>query len=142
MDIAKMTNKELLELVNIKQGLNRFYLYPELAKRASSSSEIEDILFEDIANKEKRNMELSPRGSIIKMAWIPLLELLLNSDESIKRKLKGTLKTWSDEEINSLRLYLKKHPDQLIIYKLKAREVEINNNKSIRISRMVSQSNN
>lgn len=114
MDITKITNKELLELVNIKDGLNRFYLYPELARRASSCSEIEDILFEDITNKEKRNMELSPRGSIIKLAWIPLIELLLNSDESIKRKLKDTLKTWSDEEINSLRLYLKKHPDQLI----------------------------
>lgn len=59
-------------------------------------------------------MVLSLRGSIIKQSWIPVIELLLNSDESIKRKLKGTLKTWSDEEINSLRLYLKKYPDYLL----------------------------
>ena len=113
MYIKEITDKELLELADSQQGLNRFYLYRELSKRASSNKEIKETLFRDIVDKDKLKMDLSPRGSIMKLSWIPVIEILLNSSNSIKKELKELINTWPDDELESLKLYLKNNPEEL-----------------------------
>lgn len=113
MELEKLNDEEIIKLAESSEGMRRFYLYPELAKRASNEK-IREILFNDILDKEKRQMDLSPRGGIIKLAWMPLLEILRQTDNSIKSELKSLLESWSESELENLKFYLKGEPELLV----------------------------
>ena len=113
MEIEKLNDLEILELAEQKHGIMRMYLYPELAKR-TSNVKIKNLLFRDIVDKEKLEIRISPRGGIIKLAWMPLIEILRQTDNSTKSEIKSLLESWSESELENFKFYLKDEPEWLV----------------------------
>lgn len=104
-----ISDEEIINEFKNPVKYKRAHLYSIMAMRANENPLVKTYLFEIIKDKEKREKLFV--GSIIH-AWLPVLHILQNGNNQIKKEMKLILgETWSEEEKRLFLNYVKKHAD-------------------------------
>ncbi len=97
------TNEEIKRAINGAKVINVNY-YPVLAKRASQDVFFENFLLTELDRKE--NLEEKFFG-FIKIAWLPLISIIENSDKALIAKSLAVFNKWPKSEKENFLNYVK-----------------------------------
>lgn len=106
----KKTSQEIKKEIEGKKKINVNY-YPIMAKRAQEDSFFKDFLIKEIDSKE--NLEEKFFG-IVKVAWIPLISIIENSNHQLIEQAIKVFKNWPQKEKENLISYL--HENEIVKY--------------------------
>lgn len=109
ISIELLSNEQLLHEYHLDpNGIGKSNYYAILARRASTSKAILDLLLNIVASEEARNEQAM--GFIMK-AWLPVIFLLKEGDDDVISQLCEKLKHWTFDELEDLKSYLKSDLD-------------------------------
>lgn len=105
-----LSNEQLLREYLDPKGMGKWNYYALLARRASKSQKILDILLDIIVSEKARSEQAM--GFIVH-AWLPAIFILKDGDEKTVSYLCEKLRCWTRDEIADFKFYLKSDPDML-----------------------------
>lgn len=103
-----LSNEELLKEYLDPKGVGKWNYYALLARRASISQEILDLLLDIVASEKARNEQAM---GFIMHAWLPAIFILKDGDENTISQLCEKLKCWNSDELADFISYLKSDLD-------------------------------
>jgi hypothetical protein len=102
-----LSNEQLLKEYLDPKGVGKWNYYSLLARRASTSQEVLDLLLNIVVSEKARNEQAM---GFIMHAWLPAIFILKDGDENTVSYLCEKLKSWNSDELADFRSYLKSDP--------------------------------
>jgi hypothetical protein len=103
-----LSNEQLLKEYLEPKGTGKWNYYALLARRASTSPEILDLLLDIIVSEKARSERAM---GFVMHAWLPAIFILKDGNENTISYLCEKLKCWTSDELTEFKSYLKSDPD-------------------------------
>lgn len=103
-----LSNEQLLKEYLNPKGIGKWNYYALLARRASTSQEILDLLLNVVISEKARSEQAM---GFIMHAWLPAIFILKDGNENTISYLCEKLKYWTSDELAEFKSYLKSDPD-------------------------------